>query len=320
MIRGHEKEREIFGRIIAEGRLHHAYLLNGREGVGKKLFALEIARSLICENGSFMQGCECRHCRLIKNTNIRIESEIPQVKEKKSSKAVQVQEAFDKSPHPDIHLIEQTPLKIDTAREINEGAFMSPMSASKKIYIIDNADSFGLEAANALLKTLEEPPADTYFFLITSRYQQVLHTIRSRCIGIGFGQLADEDVWAIVDEKSDKPFKEKQTAVKICAGSAGQALRLLSSAESGAVFTGIENRVSLYEEINALETKDAIKTYCASLYTHLLERYRATGRESLLDFSNYLLDILKRLEYNVSLDIFRIDLYVKTIEVLSEKS
>ncbi|MGE4318707.1 MAG: ATP-binding protein [Deferribacterales bacterium] len=288
---GHSREKEIFSRIIAENRLHHAYILSGREGIGKKLFAKETARALLCENGSFLTDCPCRHCVNILN-----------------------------SEHPDIHIIEETPLKIDTARQINQEAFMSPMSAKKKVYIIDNADSFGLQAANALLKTLEEPPSDTYFFLITSRYSQVLHTIRSRCVNIGFGLLSAEEVTEIVRQHTEKPDEETAHAVKTASGSAGAALNILSDTDKQSLFTGIRSKTELYEEIASLDTKDAIKTYVASLYSHLLEKYKKTGSETLLDFSNYLLDILKRLEYNVSLDMFRLDLYIKTIEVLSEKS
>lgn len=290
-ILGHDKEKEIFAKIVKENRLHHSYILSGRSGSGKKLFATELARAIICENGSFMTDCQCRHCVSIKN-----------------------------GQHPDIHIIEETPLKIETARTLCEEAFMSPMSAKKKIYIIDNIDACTLYAANAMLKTLEEPPRDTYFFLITDRYQQVLHTIRSRSVKISFGLLSDEAVTAIVRQHTDKTDEEIEKAVKISSGSAGHALYLLSNSEKCPVFTGIKSKKDLYEEISSLEDKDAVRSYCASLYSHLLEKYRETGRETVLDFSNYLLDILKRLEYNVSLDMFRLDLYIKTIEVLSEKS
>lgn len=290
-ILGHDKEKEIFSRILKDDRLHHAYLLSGRDGIGKKLFARELARGIVCENGSFLEDCTCRHC----------------------INAVH-------SEHPDIHLIEETPLKIETSRMINNEAFMSPMSAKKKVYIIDNAETFGLQAANALLKTLEEPPTDTHFFLITDRYSQVLHTIRSRCININFGLLSDDAVREIVTPQTEADEETLKNAIAIASGSAGDALKILQNLDKQNLFKGITSKTALYEEIASLDTKEAIKTYIASLYTHLLEKYKVSGNETLLDFSNYLLDILKRLEYNVSLDMFRLDLYIKTIEVLSEKS
>ncbi|TCK62472.1 ATP-binding protein [Seleniivibrio woodruffii] len=288
---GHEKEKEIFGRVLKENRLHHAYILSGREGTGKKLFAKALAKAVLCENGAFLTDCKCRQCVLA-----------------------------DSGAHPDIHIIEESPLKIDKAREISADAFMTPLTARKKAYVIDSADTFGQEAANALLKTLEEPPADTYFFLITSRYPQVLHTIRSRCISIGFGLLSDDEVCEVVSSNSDKTDDEIKAAVAISSGSAGYALYMLENMEKQPTFGKTLNPVELFFEIESLDDKEKVRAYCASLYGYLLEKYKRTGNETLLDFSNYLLDILKRLEYNVSLDIFRLDLYIKTIEVLSEKS
>lgn len=288
---GHDREKEIFERILKEDRLHHAYILSGRSGSGKKLFAAEVARSIVCENGSFMSDCGCRHCVSALNGS-----------------------------HPDIHMVEEVPMKIETARNLCEEAFMSPMTAKKKVYIIDGIDACTQYAANAMLKTLEEPPQDTYFFLITDKYQQVLHTIRSRSVNIAFGMLSDDTVAEIVRAHTDKSDDEIARAVSISSGSAGHAIYLLNSAEHQPVFTGVQSKKQLYEEISSLEDKDAVRSYCASLYAHLLEKYKESGNETMLDFSNYLLDILKRLEYNVSLDMFRLDLYIKTIEVLSENS
>lgn len=290
-VTGHEREKEIFGRVLNDNRLHHAYILSGRDGTGKKLFAKELAKAILCEKGSFLEGCTCRHCTLA-----------------------------DGGAHPDIHIIEESPLKIDKAREISSDAFLTPLTASKKVYIIDNADSFGLEAANALLKTLEEPPEDTHFLLITSRYTQVLHTIRSRCINISFGVLTDDEVRSVVAAHTEKSADEIENAVSISSGSAGYALYLLESMEKQPRFNSSLNPVELFYEIESLDDKEKVRAYCASLYGYLLERYKQTGSETMLAFSNYLLDILKRLEYNVSLDIFRLDLYIKTVEVLSEKS
>lgn len=290
-VTGHEREKEIFGRVLNDNRLHHAYILSGRDGTGKKLFAKELAKAILCEKGSFLEGCTCRHCALA-----------------------------DGRAHPDIHIIEESPLKIDKAREISSDAFLTPLTASKKVYIIDNADAFGLEAANALLKTLEEPPEDTHFLLITSRYTQVLHTIRSRCINISFGVLTDDEVRSVVAAHTEKSADEIENAVSISSGSAGYALYLLESMEKQPRFNSALNPVELFYEIESLDDKEKVRAYCASLYGYLLERYKQTGSETMLAFSNYLLDILKRLEYNVSLDIFRLDLYIKTVEVLSEKS
>jgi DNA polymerase-3 subunit delta' len=287
---GRQAEKDLFKNIISGGRLHHAYIFSGREGSGKKLFAKELARSIICAENSFFSPCQCRHCRV-----------------------------FSGSVHPDIHITEESPVKIEVARNIASEAFMSPLSAAKKIYIIDNAHTFTKEAANAILKTLEEPPEDTHFFLITDRYEHVLHTIRSRCINIRFNSLTDEDVENIL-MLNGVMGDMAEKASKRASGSVSYAQFLLENMGHSEGFDPSKGASALYLEISALDTKEKIRAYASAMYAYMLEKYKETGSETLLDFSNYLLEILKRLEYNVSLDMFKIDLYTKTAEVLCEKS
>jgi DNA polymerase-3 subunit delta' len=214
-------------------------------------------------------------------------------------------------------MIEESPVKIEVARQISNDAFMSPLSAKKKIYIIDNAHTFTKEAANAVLKTLEEPPADTHFFLITDRYEHVLPTIRSRCINIRFSSLTIEEVEQVLMQSG---VLDTGGVAEHASGSVSYAQYLLENIDESGRFSPDKDRSALYAEISSLDTKEKIRAYCASMYTYMLEKYKENRCETLLDFSNYLLDILKRLEYNVSLDMFRMDLYVKTSEVLCEKS
>lgn len=287
---GHSAEKEIFRSILKRGRLHHAYIFSGREGSGKRLFAKELARAVICSRQAFFEPCDCRNCKTAAGLT-----------------------------HPDIHITEDSPVKIETARQISADAFMSPLSAKKKVYIIDNAHTFTKEAANAILKTLEEPPEDTHFILLTDRYEQVLPTIRSRCINIRFSSLLNTEVEDILRELGHND-ENITTVAEQASGSVSYALFLLDNMGSTGQFSPERNRAELFTEINGLDTKEKIRAYCSSIYAYLLEKYRETGNETLTDFSNYLLEILRRLEYNVSLDIFRTDLYVKTVEVLCEKS
>ena len=289
-ITGHDKEKEIFRHILNGDKLHHAYIFSGREGSGKRRFAKELAKTVICEQQSFLEPCTCRHCVV-------------------SQGAV----------HPDIHLIEESPVKIEVARQISNDAFMSPLSAKKKVYIIDNAHSFTKEAANAVLKTLEEPPQDTHFFLITDRYEQVLPTIRSRCVNIRFSSLTAEEVKQILLAEGEESDMLDAVCIQ-ASGSVSYARFLLENMDGTGRFSPDKLPNTLYTEINSLDTKEKIRAYCASMFAHMLDKYKENEDNTILEFSNYLLDILKRLEYNVSLDIFRMDLYTKTVEVLCEKS
>jgi DNA polymerase-3 subunit delta' len=237
-----------------------------------------------------MEPCQCRHCKVAAA-----------------------------SDHPDIHVLEESPVKIEVARRIAGDAFMSPLSARKKVYIIDNAHTFTKEAANAILKTLEEPPADTHFFLITDKYEQVLPTIRSRCINMRFSNLTNEEVEKVLLSQGVMNDMLPEIAAQ-ASGSVSYAMFLLDNAEETGRFAPDRDKNSLFAEIHGLDTKEKIRAYCASMYAYMLVKYKESEDETLLDFSNYLLEILRRLEYNVSLDMFRMDLFIKTTEVLCEKS
>ncbi|PLX69311.1 MAG: hypothetical protein C0602_07845 [Denitrovibrio sp.] len=249
-----------------------------------------MTRSIICEDQTFLQPCDCKHCTVAKATS-----------------------------HPDIHIFEESPMKVEAARNISNNAFMSPLSAKKKAYIIDNAHAFSKEVANTLLKTLEEPPSDTHFFLITDRFEKVLPTIRSRCINIRFSSLTNSEVQQILAGLEI----ESDIMDIICeqaSGSVSYAQFLLENMKETGRFSPDKDKNTLYVEIYSLDTKEKIKAYCSSMFAYMLIKYKETGNETILEFSNYLLEILRRLEYNVSLDIFRMDLYIKTVDVLCEKS
>ena len=126
-ILGHERQKDILRRALAGGRLAHAYLFEGPEGVGKRLMALALVRAVFCPEG----GCGvCAACRKVDHHN-----------------------------HPDLHLLEPdgTLIKIEQIRAIQKELSYRPLEARKKVCLIDSADRMNQAAGNALLKTLEEP-------------------------------------------------------------------------------------------------------------------------------------------------------------------
>ncbi|TLM62367.1 MAG: DNA polymerase III subunit delta' [Deltaproteobacteria bacterium] len=149
---GHERQKDILRRAISGGRLAHAYLFAGPEGVGKRLMALATARVLFCAEGS---GCgECAACRKLDHRN-----------------------------HPDLHILEPdgSSIKIEQVRAIQRDLSLRPVEGRRKVCLIEAAEAMTTAAANALLKTLEEPRGDTLLILISSQPQRLLETIRSRC-------------------------------------------------------------------------------------------------------------------------------------------
>ncbi len=185
-IEGHEKSLEILKRAIANNALAHAYLFSGQAGIGKKKTAFALAAAVNCRNARPEGGCgECPSCR-----------------------------KTDTLGHPDVHVLvpDGDEIKIDQIRQVQADFSLKPFEGTKKILIVDNAESMNAAAANAFLKTLEEPPGEALIVLITAMPRSLLPTIRSRCQEITFQPLtrntlapalmhmrgfSEEDAWFI---------------------------------------------------------------------------------------------------------------------------
>ena len=206
---GHDEAWREWRRAMASDRMHHAWILAGPEGVGKGLFARAAAAELVAEPG------------------------VPQP-------------PFDR--HPDILLPEHPPenkeegkkrddgqpfrrkrsIPIDEIRAVQHRLVTRPTLGRRRAVIIDPADDLEKNAVNALLKSLEEPPAGTYFLLVAHRPGRLLPTIRSRCRLLRFSPLADADVERVL--RADAPQADAATlaaAIAAAEGSPGAALRFV---------------------------------------------------------------------------------------------
>ena len=165
--------RKIIDRLRAklrEGRFPHSLIFSGPEGVGKHTCALMIAKSLNCANATSGDFCdECRSCRKI-----------------------------EAGTHPDVMTIsleeDASQIKIAQIRHVLSMLDLQPLEGRNKVFIIDPADLMNPEAANALLKGLEEPPEKSFFILITVNVHELLLTVRSRCQVYNFTPLALDDI------------------------------------------------------------------------------------------------------------------------------
>ncbi|MBT4760635.1 MAG: AAA family ATPase [Bdellovibrionaceae bacterium] len=167
---GHTKNKERFSKILQERRLPSTHIFVGPSGVGKRTFALALAQKLICQRGL---GCGvCGPC-------IRVE--------KAQSENLLLVEPDGKS------------IKVSQSTEILK--FVSfQLIGSARVVIINQAHKMNPQAANALLKTLEEPEQDTYFFLVTETLLGMLPTIRSRSLVTQFGILSNNDVQGVLTQ------------------------------------------------------------------------------------------------------------------------
>lgn len=161
--------------LAQKNTLPHAFLFYGSNGIGKKKRALDFVSWLFCSKAqNKTQAClECMSCQKIENQN-----------------------------HPDLFLIDpgEENIKIETIRELLPMLFFSPLEAPFKVVIINEAHQLTTGAANSLLKTLEEPPKQTLFILITPNLSLIIPTIRSRCQKLFFPEVSLKQNYSQMEE------------------------------------------------------------------------------------------------------------------------
>jgi len=212
---GNDRVKQLLRRTLEAGRLPGAMLFAGEEGVGKKLFALEIARAFNCRSPKGVEGCgECPPCVRISRFNY------PQSAEADDWKQIIW------TDHPDVGMVvaPKRLLLVDQMRLIEREANFRPFEGKARFFLIEDADKLNDPSANALLKILEEPPPTSHIILLTSRPAMILPTIRSRCQMIRFAPLEVGEIEKhLVDHKIAKP-KEAQVLARVARGSLGRAI------------------------------------------------------------------------------------------------
>ena len=202
---GHEDAWATWRRAIAGERMHHGWILSGRRGVGKSAFALAAARELVAEQG--VQQPEDQH------PDILYLSHPPK----------NDAEARKKDAGKPYELARN--IKVDQIRALQKRLTTRPTLGSRRAVIIDPADDMEAPTANALLKSLEEPPAGTFFILIAHRIGRLLPTIRSRCRILNFPRVSDADMQAVLSREAPQADADmREAAIAAASGSPGAAI------------------------------------------------------------------------------------------------
>ncbi len=204
---GHEEAWREWRAALASPRMHHAWILAGKRGLGKASFAMQAARELVEEEGA--QHIAGDHPDIIVLTHLPIKGD---EKKKEDGKPYQLRRN----------------ITIEQVREMQHRLTTRPTLGDRRAIIIDPADDLENAACNALLKSLEEPPAGSFFLLVAHRPGRLLPTIRSRCRILPFQALPDAEVDTILSrEVPEADPATRAAAVTAAGGSPGAALEFL---------------------------------------------------------------------------------------------
>jgi DNA polymerase-3 subunit delta' len=214
---GHTWAVDALRRSLAGGRSAHAYLLTGPAGVGKALLALRLAQALNCEHGGLDPCLECRACKRIARGNhpdVRIAGMATQTAALKPEEAAR-----------------QKDLKIDTVREWQSDINLRPYEGRRRVFILHDAEKLTEAAANAMLKTLEEPPPYATIALVANTSGALLPTIVSRCQPLKLRPAPRAAVAAALRERYSLPAGDADLLAAWSGGRAGWALRMVEAPE-----------------------------------------------------------------------------------------
>lgn len=203
---GHKNIIQYIGNAVTSGAVSHAYILNGERGSGKKLLANLFAMSLQCQNRD-EDGDACGKCQSCKQAVSGNQPDIIRVTHEKP-----------------------TTISVDDIREqVNNDIQIKPYSSPYKIYIIAEADMMSVQAQNALLKTIEEPPEYAVIILLTENAETLLPTIRSRCVMLKLRNIKDQLVKKYLMEQMEIPDYKADVCVAFAQGNMGKAIALATS-------------------------------------------------------------------------------------------
>lgn len=244
---GHKEIIRHLQNVIRLGKVSHAYIFSGETGCGKKLLATAFAMTLQCEQRGVDPCLTCSSCKKALSKN-----------------------------HPDIiHITHEKPNSIgieDIRSQLIDDVAIKPYCSSYKIYIISEAEKLTLQAQNALLKTIEEPPAYAVILLLTNNMDALLPTITSRCVKLGLRPVKESMVKEYLMEKMHIPDYQAKMDASLAQGNIGKAKQLAESEDFAQVTENALRLLRRSDSMELFELVDAIKMLSAdkqNIYDYL---------------------------------------------------
>lgn len=297
---GNDKTKEILSYAVQNKNILHSYLFYGTEGIGKKLFAIEFSKMILCDSESENKPCnKCKPC---------IE--------------------FESNNNPDFTIIEpdNNSIKIEQIRSMQKKIIEKPINGSKKIYIINDADKMTKEAQNCLLKTLEEPQSFVVIILICSNENAILSTVKSRCTKIFFKEHSREDIRKFIEEKNTTTNID-ESMIELCGGSIKKSIEVI---EKGEKLNQLKDIICSVDKVDKLKfisqneffytNKDDINLMLDYVYVLLYKKINNNNVSAAVNAMSYVEEAKNKLKYSNNYDMTIDNMLIKIWEEFNEKN
>jgi len=307
-IRGQETAITYLKNGLQSNRLSPSLLFVGPEGVGKRLTALELTKSFLCQKKASLKnpdwgGCqECDGCR-----------------------------RSDKAGHPDLFYLNrgfqaallrekpetQTGIKIESIRQIDKFLHIKPWEGKKRIAIVDEADKMTMEAAHSFLKLLEEPPHNSLIVLLSLNEHNLPVTIRSRCARLSFRSISTSLLTSWLSEKFGLEEEEARQTADLSGGSFSKAVELRENPDDSFDLTGL-TLDELFETLNDRRWRREGREQSRKMIDYLIESSRKNlgeGRDATVKRIHLLLSARRQIERHVTPKLVLESLYLSLVSL-----
>ena len=273
---GHEEVVKHLKNVAAMDKVSHSYIFAGEKGSGKKLLAKLFAMTLQCEKHGDEPCLQCSSCKKAMKRN-----------------------------HPDIiYISHEKPNSIgieDIREQLISDVSIKPYTGPYKIYIVDEAEKMTVQAQNALLKTIEEPPAYAVILLLVNNGSTLLPTIASRCVTLNFKPVRDEVIKKYLMEELHVPDYQAEVSVAFAQGNVGKAKQIATAEDFTEMMDAAFRILKRGQDMEVYEMVDAIKLLSEQKHTiyEYLDLYLVWFRDVLMFKATRQIDgLVFRQEYN----------------------